>query len=302
MPMYNRESLVIETLNSIKNQSFKNWECLIIDDHSEDRSYGLVEKWIERDNRFLIFSRPDSRKKGANSCRNFGIEISSGRFIHFFDSDDLADPDCFKIALDAIQSNSYDYCRFGREIFYKTPNFSLDTSGTIINQLSRNTYEDMITYKIVFNTCNVIWLKSSLGEERFNEDIVFGDEWEFYGRLLLKSLHGINIEKTLFYGRKHKNSTTFEYLNQNRERLKSKVIASLSLIDTIPIKLYTKNIAEYFNSLAFQLNSPLVLKANFKKSNFSFFRKKAYLLIMYTNPLSRPLLVIKGKILKKLKS
>ena len=100
---YNRADLIEETLDSIKNQSYPLFECIIVDDGSTDDSVNVIQNWIQRDNRFQFFSRPKSIRKGANACRNWGFkEKSEGNLIKFFDSDDIMLKDHIKISVDLI--------------------------------------------------------------------------------------------------------------------------------------------------------------------------------------------------------
>ena len=89
MPVFNRASLVITTLQSILDQIYQNWECIIIDDGSTQDDYVKIYNFAKSDDRFMVLKRPNYKLKGANACRNYGIENSKGEFIIFFDSDDL---------------------------------------------------------------------------------------------------------------------------------------------------------------------------------------------------------------------
>jgi len=93
IPVYNRELLLPETLNSILTQTYVNWECILVDDGSTDDSLSVCNSYAQQDVRFKVFSRPASIVKGANGCRNFGFQQSDGEFIQWFDSDDLMEID-----------------------------------------------------------------------------------------------------------------------------------------------------------------------------------------------------------------
>jgi len=88
IPVYNREYIVIETLESVLNQTFTSWECIVVDDGSTDATIKVVEKFCSNHSRFKIIKRKSSRKKGPSSCRNIGYEHSIGEWILWLDSDD----------------------------------------------------------------------------------------------------------------------------------------------------------------------------------------------------------------------
>src|SRR5690554_5935610 len=93
IPTYNRAHLIGETLDSVLAQTYTNWECIIIDDGSSDNTEQLLSKYTEKDLRFQYLTRPSNSPKGANACRNFGLENSKGDYVNFFDSDDIMHPD-----------------------------------------------------------------------------------------------------------------------------------------------------------------------------------------------------------------
>lgn len=86
-PMYNSEKYIGETIESVLNQTYKNWEMLIINDCSTDNGADIVKKYQKLDKRIKLFS--NTTNKGVSYSRNYGIEISAGKYIAFLDSDDL---------------------------------------------------------------------------------------------------------------------------------------------------------------------------------------------------------------------
>lgn len=89
IPIFNRAALIKETLVSVMEQTYENWECIIVDDQSTDNTLEVIKTFIKQDTRFILFTRPDSRRKGAGPCRNYALELSQGELIQFLDSDDL---------------------------------------------------------------------------------------------------------------------------------------------------------------------------------------------------------------------
>ena len=86
IPIYNDEKYLVETFNSVINQSLINIEIICIDDGSTDSSLNLSKKYSQLDKRFVILNQ---KNKGAGISRNKGIKISRGKFISFLDSDDI---------------------------------------------------------------------------------------------------------------------------------------------------------------------------------------------------------------------
>jgi glycosyltransferase involved in cell wall biosynthesis len=84
-PSYNTGDFISETIKSVINQDYKNWELIIVDDCSEDNSIDIIKTF--RDNRIRLIV--NSTNKGAAYCRNHAIEIAKGEWIAFLDSDDV---------------------------------------------------------------------------------------------------------------------------------------------------------------------------------------------------------------------
>lgn len=88
IPVFNSEQYIERCLLSIKNQTFSNFECLIIDDGSEDDSLKIINKICNEDSRFIIFHQEN---KGVSSARNLGLKHLHGRYTIFIDSDDYVE-------------------------------------------------------------------------------------------------------------------------------------------------------------------------------------------------------------------
>lgn len=98
IPVYNCETKIQRCLESILNQTFKNFEVIIINDGSTDKTMEIINK-MQLDSRFIIF---DKQNGGVSSARNFGILKSTGEFITFIDSDDYIQQNHFEIIVDKI--------------------------------------------------------------------------------------------------------------------------------------------------------------------------------------------------------
>jgi glycosyltransferase involved in cell wall biosynthesis len=204
IPTFNRASLISETLESIISQTYKNWECIVVDDGSLDKTSEVVQEYVIKDSRFQYYSRPQDRKKGANACRNYGFEMSKGKYIQWFDSDDLMHQDKLKLKVEALENNDVDFV-VCEGIEYR------DTIENIIrhwNEIqSNNVLLDHITGKAVFGTNGPMFKRDFLKNlSLFNENLIRKQEWEFFSRLLTYSVNYMPLNKGLYYIRSHENS------------------------------------------------------------------------------------------------
>lgn len=107
IPAYNCEDFIKETLESIINQSYKNWEGIIVNDSSTDKTAEIIMEFIEKDQRFKLFNL--KKNSGAAMARNIGIEKSSGRFLAFLDSDDSWEPEKLRLQLKFMVENNHEF-------------------------------------------------------------------------------------------------------------------------------------------------------------------------------------------------
>lgn len=226
MATYNRDHLIAETLDSIIKQSYENWECLIIDDGSTDNTPAIAKSYSQKEKRFKYFKRPDKHKKGLPGCRNYGLDIAEGKYVIFIDDDDIVHPDNLKITFSELEASSADYCRFLRKTFTGEflKKFDRSTDYTI-SPLNISHLPDIITGVIPFNSCQVVWKRECFTTNKFEESLMYAEEWECYTRILLTGIKGINVQKVLFFGRKHAASNTGEFWKKDLTRRESKVRA-----------------------------------------------------------------------------
>lgn len=85
IPAYNRAKIISATLDSILAQSFQNWECIVVDDKSQDETMTVIQQYVDKDSRFHLLS--NERKKGAQGARNTGILHAEYDWLICFDSD-----------------------------------------------------------------------------------------------------------------------------------------------------------------------------------------------------------------------
>ena len=88
-PVYNSEKYIWETINSVINQTYRNWEWIIIDDASTDRSVEIIEKSLKNENRVRLVKK--NTNSGQAASRNMGLKLAKSKLIVFLDSDDIWD-------------------------------------------------------------------------------------------------------------------------------------------------------------------------------------------------------------------
>ncbi|VPR01587.1 putative glycosyltransferase [Streptococcus pneumoniae] len=134
VPIYNVENYLRMCLDSIQNQTYQNFECLLINDGSPDHSSKICEEFVEKDSRFKYFEKANG---GLSSARNLGIEcLGGGAYITFVDSDDWLEHDALDRLYGALKKenadisigryNSYDETRYVYMTYVTDPDDSLE--------------------------------------------------------------------------------------------------------------------------------------------------------------------------------
>ena len=248
MATYNRANFIVETLLTIKNQTFTDWECLIIDDGGTDNTFAVISPLIKEDSRFKYHKRTENYLKGLPGSRNFGLDLAVGKFIIFFDDDDIAHPQNLEICVAELESKDISFCRYVREVFVNDFDYNFDYSKQY--DFFEIDYKDvgrMLDNSLQFNSCAVMWKRICFDQNRFVEHLMYAEEWELYARIVSSGFNGISVNKTLFYGRKHENSNTGEFYNNNTIRRKSYADAILlAVINLDNKKILNNEILRYF--------------------------------------------------------
>lgn len=116
VPIYNTEEYLDKCLDSIKNQSYTDFEVIMVDDGSTDRSAEICKKYEIDDSRFKYFYKENG---GSSSARNFGIDNSKGKYIAFIDSDDYIDKDYLRILEAPTKEKEYTIVQCGMKLIRK---------------------------------------------------------------------------------------------------------------------------------------------------------------------------------------
>ena len=119
IPTYNRESLLLQALESVREQTYRPLEILVVDDGSTDATAQLLSEWCDQyaQSPGLLSRILRQDRAGACAARNRGLQASRGEFIQFLDSDDLLHPDRLRRVVDAFRTTSCDYVITGFEGF-----------------------------------------------------------------------------------------------------------------------------------------------------------------------------------------
>ncbi|MEZ8382349.1 glycosyltransferase family 2 protein [Vibrio splendidus] len=193
IPLYNKKVSIVNTINSVLNQSFSDFEIIVIDDGSTDESVDKVMSIT--DERIKLFSIDN---RGVSNARNIGVSMASNEYIYFLDADDTMNPDCFDVYEDLYQKfpNEKIYCtNFG---IYNNENAIVDNYCSLdVEGILHNPFEEMYKGRFFTRTGSILLLKSLFEESYgFDERFSYYEDMDFIFRLIKKEYvvyTGINV-------------------------------------------------------------------------------------------------------------
>lgn len=299
MATYNRAHFIVETLESIQNQTFEDWECLIIDDGGNDNTKEVISEILEKDNRFQFCQRPEKYKKGLSGCRNYGLDLAKGDCVIFFDDDDFVHPDNLKMTFEMIIDNDVDFCHYQKKSYTIDKPVLNEAIVKKIELLTKKDIAKIITQEIGLASCTVLWKKKCFEKNRFNEDLQYAEEWECYSRIISEGFNGVVIDTILYYNRKHAKSNTAEFYKNNSIRRTSYAEAILLVFNNlVEYELLTKKLLHYFIQLSLNFKEYKLFQQLLISSQLSKFKKLKWHFFYFSLPL-RLFVYGKWKIIKK---
>lgn len=213
IPVYNRAHLIGETLDSIIAQTYTNWECMVVDDGSNDETIKVVSNYAENDKRIKLFERPKTKQKGANACRNIGLNNAQGDYVVFFDSDDLMTVDHLQVKISAIMSQNYDYVITRTEYYNTTSEKHSDYYKFDDYRITAFNY---VAQNINWLTLDVCIKKDLATSIIFNEELQSGQEYNYFSILVHHSTNAFFVDKVVSLRRHHADSIR-GMLNNNQK-------------------------------------------------------------------------------------
>jgi glycosyltransferase involved in cell wall biosynthesis len=253
---YNRAHLIPDTLDSIINQTFQNFECLIIDDGSTDNTQSIIEHLLNQDNRFKFLKRPKEYKKGLPGCRNFGLDLCKGDYVIFFDDDDIMHPKNLEYCYSTLIDGKLSFCRFERQTFSEKFSGNMNQEEISLGlEIGKQHFFSIMTNRLPFNSCQVMWKRRCFEVHKFNENLMYAEEWECYLKIIFDGFKGVNLNNILMYARKHEASNTGEFFMGSELRKKSYSEAIIRIVEFLHMRNHLSlRIKKYLFNEYYQIN------------------------------------------------
>ena len=225
IPSFNGARYLEEAVKSISRQTYKNLECIVVDDGSMDDTREIITQLGNRDSRIKYFYK---RNGGLSSARNFGITKSKGEWIQFLDSDDWLNDDKIRFQLNFFydsQSHSTDNVVLYSDYTVVYENGAGNVDNTItqkFDRLSKNQLFERVlgwyfTADCPLHTNNTLFTKSIFTKNKFYESktLIFED-LELWVRLLIQNIFFLHTPIVGMYYRRHQSNMTLSLHNYKR--------------------------------------------------------------------------------------
>ena len=169
VPVYNVENYLNKCIDSILNQTYKNFEVILVDDGSTDKSSNICDKYAKNNSKIKAFHKKNG---GLSDARNFGVENTTGDYLLFIDSDDYIEPLLLEKLNNCILKGNVDLIRFGLNIIDQDYKFKFSSiEYECINNNPLDLLDKLISTKFLEPACFYCYNLNFFKENKFKYEI-----------------------------------------------------------------------------------------------------------------------------------
>lgn len=264
IPAYNAAVFIEETLQSVKNQSYLNWELIVIEDGTDDGTFLIVKEFDKTVQQEVIYYK-NPVNKGLSATRNIAASKSKGDWLAFVDSDDIWHPNHLQSLIDTAQENPYcEFIHSGFNFFYEDynqPFYQQKLSTEVLNEFPISLYTG--EYRIQPSSI-MVSQKLYTAINGFDENYRSVEDLNFYFRSSEKGFKfAFSGKNTCFYRRNLEGLTSHSL---NMAHYSAKVYTATLGWQDIPEKLKFIKIAEHWLSTArlARISNPILAQTAIK--------------------------------------
>jgi len=251
IPVYNGEEFLKRCLDSIIVQTYENWELIIVNDGSTDKTKDIIEEYIKKDKRIVVINKDNS---GVSDSRNVGIDYSTGDYITFVDADDFLEENMLLSIIELLNKEKYDVIRYN---YFKSYSNNKETKNiydkNITNRvLEKKEINDKIIPDILYGKMPAyVWLlvinRNIIDKMlKFNTSLDLMEDTVFYINLLMNINNMFIYDMCLYHYYYRLESTSHLFSNSIRN------LNNILLVNKIEEKLITdKNLNVENNKLLY---------------------------------------------------
>lgn len=267
VPAFNYGHLIAETLNSLLQQTWQHWECIVVDDGSKDNTEAIVKSFCDKDPRFIYHYQQNA---GLSAARNTGISIAKGQFIQLLDADDLLEKGKFEIQVNIFNSHPkadlvYSEVRYFRTSVPSERRHTMDDSDIPwMPKLSSDKHDELSCKLMEMNlmavNCPLIRKEVFAQIGPFDIDLKSVEDWEYWCRCAIKGKYFLfdPSEESFALVRMHDGSMSTNLVKMTEASIQARRSVK-NLIEELPegpfksrILAAEKKVTDYLNRLLYQ--------------------------------------------------
>lgn len=227
IPCYNQAHFLDETLHSVLNQTYSDWECIIVNDGSPDNMEAVAKVWTDKDPRFVYVSKPNG---GLSSARNAGLAVAKGEYVQFLDSDDILGNEKFEISVKLSEENGSDIVITDFKRFKKTMS-KLKRAFCDLSKQEFSFESILLKWDVVYTIpihCG-FFKKALLENVTFSETLKAKEDWKFWIDVFRKNPKVSYANSVMAYYRVHRKGMTKDtaHMDENLNRAYTMIYDSL---------------------------------------------------------------------------
>lgn len=200
IPVYNAEKYIEDAIKSVFNQTYHNWELILVDDHSSDHSVEIINKLLTE--KMKLVRLPENR--GTAYARNTGIMMAKGRFLAFLDADDIWKKEKLELQYSFMVKNKYSFTYTG----YEFANESGTSKGTVVH------VPHMLSYHEALKNTTISTITVMIDIHQVSKDLVLmptnttREDTATWWKILRTGIAAYGLDKSLSLYRRYKTSSS----------------------------------------------------------------------------------------------
>lgn len=206
IPIYNAEAYISECLQSVGNQSYKDFEVICVNDGSPDNSADICQRFVDKDKRFRLINQENG---GVSSARNRALKEAKGEYVCFVDSDDVIEPHFLEHLIELAKDGAFAICSYSR-VFSELTSKASKITEYKANDFIRCVLNESIEHP---NICMMLFKNSIIQTKHldFTLGCVRNEDTEFYMKYLVNEKKVRVSDYKGYYYRNNENSAAHRF-------------------------------------------------------------------------------------------
>ena len=216
IPIYNRQDVIEEYLNSVFAQSYQNFEIVLVDDGSTDRTYDICKQLAAAEPRIKLFAADHG---GVSAARNKALTNTNGEYVFFLDSDDVIHPFLFETLVNGMRDSgaaigATDVVAVRERVWYKVAQMLAEADG--LGEVTFLSADEVVNAMLGGSSplgCigGVMMRRDLIGDTQFRTDLHIGEDYYFIYENIIKGASGVFLKQKWYYVRNHAHNSSRDY-------------------------------------------------------------------------------------------